>query len=301
MIALICSFSWYVVPGYLFATISSISVLCYIFPKSVTAQQIGSGGGGLAIGAFTFDWNTVVAFLGSPLPVPFFAIVNIFVGYVLIVYLVAPILYWGFNTYNAKNFPILSADLFSANGNTYDTGAIVNKHFELDIPAYKKLGRVNITMFFALSYGLGFANIASTLTHVALFYGRCIIISTYFANHLIGSCKTSKLLESFLFCREIYNRFRNAVKDGEDIHTRLMRKYEDIPNWWFHLMLVLTVVVSLALCIFMNDQVQLPWWGLIGACVLAFGFTLPVAIITATTNQAISCSFHCYIAITRSA
>ncbi|KAL5705509.1 oligopeptide transporter 4 [Ranunculus cassubicifolius] len=59
LIALICSFSWYIVPGYLFRTLTSISLLCYAFPKSVTFHQIGSGLEGLGIGSFTFDWATI--------------------------------------------------------------------------------------------------------------------------------------------------------------------------------------------------------------------------------------------------
>lgn len=50
-------------------------------------------------------------------------------------------------------------------------------------------------------------------------------------------------------------------------------------------MLASTLLVSLALCIFLNDQVQMPWWGLVFASAMAFFFTLPISIITATTNQ----------------
>lgn len=70
-----------------------------------------------------------------------------------------------------------------------------------------------------------------------------------------------------------------------DIHTKLMKKYEDIPNWWFYLMLVISFALSLALCIFMKDEVQMPWWGLVFAAGLALLFTLPISIIAATTNQ----------------
>lgn len=67
-----------------------------------------------------------------------------------------------------------------------------------------------------------------------------------------------------------------------------MRKYKSIPNWWFHVMLGVSLVLSLALCIFMEDEVQMPWWGLIFAAGLALLFTLPISVITATTNQAIN-------------
>ncbi|XP_030459049.2 oligopeptide transporter 4 [Syzygium oleosum] len=256
LIALICSFSWYVVPGYLFSTLTNISWICWAFSNSITAQQIGSGMRGLGLGALTLDWAAVASFLFSPLICPFFAIVNVFVGYTLIIYVVIPIAYWGFNVYSANRFAIFSSHLFTAQGERYNITAIVNDKFELDIPKYEEQGQIHLSMFFALSYGFGFATIASTLTHVAFFYGR-----------------------------EIYERYRASHKGKADIHTKLMRRYKDIPSWWFPLLLVVSLVVSLALCIFLNDQVQMPWWGLLFASALAFVFTLPISIITATTNQ----------------
>lgn len=89
----------------------------------------------------------------------------------------------------------------------------------------------------------------------------------------------------YVIYREIYDRFRVSYKEKEDIHTRLMRKYKDIPSWWFYILLAITFVVSLFLCIFLHKQVQMPWWGLLFASAIAFVFTLPVSIITATTNQ----------------
>lgn len=51
------------------------------------------------------------------------------------------------------------------------------------------------------------------------------------------------------------------------------------------MLLGVTLVVSLMVCIFLKDQVQMPWWALVLASAVAFGFTLPISIITATTNQ----------------
>ncbi|XP_047315163.1 oligopeptide transporter 4-like [Impatiens glandulifera] len=257
LIALICSFTWYTLPGYLFTTLSNISWVCWVFSKSVTAQQLGSGMRGLGLGAFTLDWSVVASFLFSPLICPFFAIVNVFFGFVLIVYIVIPVAYWGLNSYSAQTFPIFSSHLFTSGGQKYNISEIVNNKFEIDMVKYQDQGRIHLSMFFALTYGFGFATIASTITHVALFYGR-----------------------------EIYQRLRASIKvEKEDVHTRLMRKYKDIPSWWFHLLLGITFSVSLILCIFLKNEVQMPWWGLVFACLIAFFFTLPISIITATTNQ----------------
>lgn len=114
----------------------------------------------------------MASYIFSPLICPFFAIANVFVGYALIVYVVVPISYWGLNLYNAKTFPIYSADLFSAQGQKYNISLIVNDKFELDRAQYDQQGKIHLSIFFALAYGFGFATIASTLSHVALFYGR---------------------------------------------------------------------------------------------------------------------------------
>ncbi|XP_052164628.1 oligopeptide transporter 4-like [Oryza glaberrima] len=256
LIALACSFLWYAVPGYLFPTLTSVSWVCWIFSKSVTAQQLGSGMKGLGLGAFTLDWTAVSAFLYSPLISPFFATANILAGYVLLMYVVVPVSYWGLDLYNARRFPIFSSHLFTATGSTYDITAIVNDRFEIDMDGYHRMGRINMSTFFALSYGLGFATIAATVTHVALFHGK-----------------------------EIYRRFRASQRDKPDVHTRLMKSYRDVPSWWFYAMLALSMAVSLFLCTVLRSAVQLPWWGLLFACAMAFVFTLPISIITATTNQ----------------
>ncbi|KAL5988416.1 oligopeptide transporter 4 [Asimina triloba] len=256
VIALICSFSYYLLPGYLFPTLTSLSVLCWIFPKSVIAQQIGSGMNGLGIGSFTLDWTAIAAFMYSPLISPFFAIVNIYIGFLLILYVVMPICYWGLNLYDARTFPFFSSDLFTVTGQNYNITAIVNDKFEIDLPSYEAAGHIRLSLFFALTYGFSFATIAATLSHVFLFNGR-----------------------------EIWQRFRESYSGKEDIHTRLMRKYKDIPQWWFYVLLLVSFVVSIVMCTVLKEQVQLPWWGLFLACAMAFVFTLPISIITATTNQ----------------
>ncbi|XP_021776231.1 oligopeptide transporter 4-like [Chenopodium quinoa] len=255
LIALTCSFLWYAVPGYLFSTLTSISWVCWVFSRSVTAQQLGSGMKGLGLGAITLDWSAVASFLLSPLITPFFAIANVCVGYVLIIYIFMPIAYWGLDLYSARKFPIFSSHLFTAQGQIYNISAIVNDQFELDQTQYAKQGQIHMSTFFALTYGFGFATIAATLTHVGFFHGR-----------------------------EIYERYQASYKSKEDIHTKLMKNYKDIPAWWFYALLGLTITISFLLSIFLKDQVQIPWWALLFACGIAFIFTLPISIITATTN-----------------
>ncbi|PPR94023.1 hypothetical protein GOBAR_AA26633 [Gossypium barbadense] len=258
LLVLICSFAYYVLPGYLFTTLTSFSWVCWLAPKSVLVQQLGSGLNGLGIGSFGIDWATISSYLGSPLASPWFATANIAVGFFLVMYVMTPLTYW-FDVYKAKTFPIYSSELFKSNGESYDILSIVNPSFHLDKEVYGQNDRVHLSAFFAMTYGLGFATLTATLFHVLLFDGK-----------------------------ELWQQTKSAFGGNNkiDIHTRLMKKYKSVPTWWFTMILVLNLALILFTCEYYNESLQLPWWGVLLACAIALFFTLPIGIIAATTNQA---------------
>ncbi|CAK9277033.1 unnamed protein product [Sphagnum jensenii] len=255
LIALTCSYCYYVMPGYLFNMLTSLSWVCWAWPNSVTAQQLGSGLYGLGIGAIALDWSSVSSFLGSPMGTPFFAVLNVFLGFALITYVLTPAFYWG-NVYNARTFPIFSSDFFTSTGQTYNVSAVITENFQLDEPAYNAYGRLHISTFFAVTYGVGFAALAATISHVALFHGR-----------------------------EIWQRYKNTLSEKDDVHTRLMRAYKEVPQAYFVGLLISMIIISILGCEIFIDQLQLRWWGVLLACGIAFFFTLPLGVICATTNQ----------------
>lgn len=168
---MITGFAYYALPGYLFTVLTSFSWVCWISPKSILVQQLGSGLKGLGIGSLGFDWSTIASYLGSPLASPWFATANVALGFILVMYVITPIAYWH-NAYNAKNFPIFSSKLFTRSGSLYNISSIVDSRFHLDREAYARMGPVHLSTFFAMTYGLGFATLAATLMHVLLFNGR---------------------------------------------------------------------------------------------------------------------------------
>ncbi|GAQ89964.1 oligopeptide transporter [Klebsormidium nitens] len=254
LIAAFLSFIWYMVPGYVMTIMTSLSWICWAFKKSVTAQQVGSGLEGLGLGAFALDWATISAFLLSPLATPWFAIANVLVGFLLVTYVIVPIVYWN-NIYDAKNYPILSSRLFLKTGQPYVTSKILDSNLQVDYAKYAAYGKPHLTGFFAITYGVGFATLTATISHLLLWHGR-----------------------------DIYHRARSSLGERmPDIHTRLMQRYQDIPWIWFIILLVVTVGLSIVTCEVFG--LQLPWWGVLLATALAIFFTLPVGVIAATTNQ----------------
>ncbi|KAK1296881.1 Oligopeptide transporter 1 [Acorus calamus] len=172
LIAAASSFAYYIVPNYLFPSISALSFICWIWRDSITAQIIGSGRNGLGIGSFALDWTVISGFLGGPLEMPVFTLVNVMVGFILIVYIVTPITYWT-NSYNAKRFPIFSTGVYDQYGQQYNVSRIINeKKFEFDQTAYDNYSKIYLSSYNIYYYGVNFAVVMATLSHVALFHGR---------------------------------------------------------------------------------------------------------------------------------
>lgn len=150
--------------------LTSLSWICWVFPTSVLAQQLGSGLQGLGIAAIGLDWATVSSYIGSPLASPWFATANVAVGFVFIVYIITPITYWS-NLYNAKTFPIFSDGLFTSTGQEYNISDIINSNFNIDLERYERNGPLYLSTFFVMTYGIGFAALTATISHVIVFHG----------------------------------------------------------------------------------------------------------------------------------
>ncbi|KAL4628029.1 hypothetical protein ACB092_05G208600 [Castanea dentata] len=294
IVVLVTSFSYYIVPNYLFPSITALSFVCWIWKDSVTAQQIGSGLRGLGIGSFALDWSTVAGFLGSPLATPGFAIINIMAGFFIVLYIVIPIAYWT-NSYEAKRFPIYSSHVFNSNGGKYNVSVVLNDTtFQFNQDGYDGYSKINLSIFFVYAYGIGFAVLAATISHVALFHGRDLISLCLF----------------FSLCNQIWQQTKATYNNKfGDVHTRLMNKnYDPVPQWWFYILLIVVVGLAILTCEGFGGQLQLPYWGVLLAIVMALFFTLPIGVITATTNQVWSLEYNflsshslCLIIIVKSA
>ncbi|KAB2026910.1 hypothetical protein ES319_D06G253600v1 [Gossypium barbadense] len=172
LVVFISSLAYYIVPNYLFPSITALSFVCWIWKDSVTAQIIGAGRDGLGVGSFALDWSTVASFLQSPLATPAFAIINIMLGFVIVVYILTPIAYWT-NSYEARRFPIISSHVFTDDGEKYDVSRILNfTTYEFNQRGYDGYSKINLSVFFAYSYGLSFATLVATVSHVVFFHGR---------------------------------------------------------------------------------------------------------------------------------
>ncbi|KAG0255060.1 hypothetical protein DFQ27_006482 [Actinomortierella ambigua] len=245
------SFVWYWLPGFMFPTIGVISWICWIDPSNIVLSQL-TGSAGLGLGTIALDWSAINSYV-QPMVTPWFAQVNILVGFVLVVFVMVP---WAYYTdlWHSKNFPILSPALFKQDGSPYDKDRILDANRVFDRQKYLEYGPMRMDSFFALTYGVGFAALMATVVHVVLYHGKELVV-----------------------------RWRSAQHElKEDVHTRLMRAYPEVPNWWYGVLFAITISLTFVTCVVFK---YMPWWAVILALAIAIFFVLPVGIVTAVTNQ----------------
>ncbi|KAG0200728.1 hypothetical protein BGX28_006297 [Mortierella sp. GBA30] len=243
------SFLLYLFPAFIFPTAGVISWICWISPNNKLLAQL-TGSSGLGIGTISLDWGAISYYV-PPLVTPWFAQVNVLVGFILVVYVMVPWAYYT-NLWDSKLFPIVTPTLYQTNGSEYDVDVILSAGI-LDEIKYKDYGPLRMDSFFALTYGIGFAGLMATVVHVALYNGK-----------------------------EMIERWKSARSENEDIHARLMRVYPEVPGWWYLSLFLLSLALSLITCIVWK---YMPWWAVLLALAMAIFFVLPVGIVQAVTNQ----------------
>ncbi|GAA5800218.1 OPT family small oligopeptide transporter [Helicostylum pulchrum] len=248
-------FVYYWLPGYFFQILTVFSWACWIKPSNQILSQLTSGYNGLGMFAISFDWSTIVSFLGSPLVVPWWAVANIAVGAGIVSWIIVPALYYG-NVWNSQKFPIMTSTLFTRDGEIWNNTMVMNADKTLNQDAYNEYGPLYMTSFFAFTYGILFAGVTSILTHTFLFHRKDII-----------------------------QQFKATRGDDEDIHRKLMRVYPEVPNWWYLAIFFGSFAASFGVIYGWEEQIKLPWWGLILAVAIPVVFVLPIGIIQAVTNQ----------------
>jgi hypothetical protein len=226
----------------------------------------------------TFDWSQI-AYIGSPLVVPFWAAMNIVGGLVIVMWFIAPIMckivfhpkdtesltlvpdYT--NVMYSSFMPILSAAVFDNNGKPYDVSKILTQDFLFDEAAYKEYSRVFLPITYVLSYALQFAALAALITHTVCWHGKDIWMQWKRSLNEIRSEKQVYQAVPTSSDTDFSSRRSNSQTDqsgsaepglddlmgGEDVHNRLMRRYDDVSMLWY----LLTGASMLAIGIFVVE------------------------------------------------
>ncbi|VDB93475.1 unnamed protein product [Peniophora sp. CBMAI 1063] len=250
------SFVWYFIPGYLFTALSYFNWPCWIAPENIVVNSLFGTVSGLGMGLLTFDWSQIT-FFNSPLVVPFWAQLNVFVAFVIMIWFVAPIM-WAKNVWHAQFMPISGAATYDNTGNYYNASAILTNNL-FDEVKYQQYSPMFMPIVSALTWGCSFAVFGGLIVHTFLWYRK-----------------------------DLARQFRSTLRNVPDVHSRLMANYSEVPRWWYGAL----GVIAFALGIVGNEVAHtgLPVWAYIVGVLVGIIFILPMGILNAVSNQLIDLS-----------
>lgn len=247
-----CTFCWEWVPQVFAQFLQLFMFVCWIRPNNVIVNQLFGGNSGLGLLPISFDWNIISGFLLSPLPTPAFAIANVAAGLFIMILGIVGLAYAGPEYY--RYLPLSANQNFDRWAQPYNTSRILTPDYTINMTAYKEYSPIILGPAFSLSYGMGFAGLVSTVTHIALFYGP-----------------------------DVWNRARDSRYEEPDIHLKLMRKYKEAPEWWF--LAIFAVSFAFGMVASQVWPTHLPWWAYIICILIGAVFFVPIGMIQAITNQ----------------
>ncbi|KAL1713447.1 OPT oligopeptide transporter protein-domain-containing protein [Schizophyllum commune] len=277
------AFVWYFFPGYLFEALSVFTWVCWIAPNNVKVNQLFGYHSGLGFSILTFDWSQI-AYIGSPLATPCkqpcamqlpsyagltqlskgWAQANVIIGFLFFFWFLTPILYSSLtstliqytNAFYAQYMPVSSRIAYDNTGSEYNLTRILTVAATIDVDAYHMYSPLYLSITFVMCYGLSFLAISATLTHAAIHFYKPIMIN-----------------------------LKRSLREQPDIHARLMSRYQQVPEWHYIAIFVVTFIFA-CVCIEVWPS-GMTIWALLVALIISLIYLVPIGMIQAVTNRQI--------------
>ncbi|KAH8894599.1 oligopeptide transporter 2 [Thozetella sp. PMI_491] len=259
MLAFLAMFLWYWIPNTLFTALHAFNWMTWIAPDNFSLGMITGFYGGMGFNPIaTFDWN--VSGTGH-LVTPWWSAIQQYSARVLSGLIIIG-MYWT-NYAWAAYTPINSNEAFNNQGGIYNATIISDGNGGVNIEAYKQYGPPYFSGANVFGQGAWFAWYPLTLTYVTIKYWDSLK-------------KSGKEMWKSI-------RHRTSIWEGNtDAHTRMMMAYKEVPDWWFFL--VLLVSMGFGIAALQNWPTHTPWWVVITVIVLSGVFLIPSAILYAGAN-----------------
>lgn len=138
---------------------------------------------------------------------------------------------WYGNGWNTGYMPINSNYAFDNTGSSFNVSKILNADNDFDNEKYQAYSQPWMSAGYIVSFLWYFALYSATATYVAIYHRHEIAVGF---RGLIKSIKRS-------FSKNKHQE--DDVDDlSEDIHYRLMKKYPEVPEWQYLIVLLISLV-----------------------------------------------------------
>ncbi|KAK9455935.1 OPT oligopeptide transporter protein-domain-containing protein [Dipodascopsis uninucleata] len=265
-ICLVTSFIYFFIPDVLFSALSTFNWITWIAPKNKVLAIVSGSILGIGINPITsFDWAVIN--YSYPLSKPFFAICNQYVG-ALFGGLLMLAMYWRNYMYTG-HLPINASTMYDNKGVRYNLTAVVNADNRLNVEQYRKYSPPYMSIGNLIRTGSGFAIYTLSFTFTLLQDWRLL------RDSCIGFWKSLKSRKS-----------TSTYEEFQDPMSVAIRKYEEVPDWWFIILLVLSLVFGIILLA--AYPLGVPVWLVLAVLGVSFVLLLPSAIIYSVTGYQVA-------------
>ncbi|KAJ7581065.1 OPT oligopeptide transporter [Mycena floridula] len=264
-------FFWEWIPQYAFPLLTAVSIICLVdngrhdFVRNLFGA--GSSNEGIGLLSFGFSWTLITQ--GNPLVWPWQTQLNSYIG-MAIGYVVLTACYYG-NVFNGRDLEFMSTSLFGTDGEIYNQSAVIGPDYKLNQAALEVIGLPRYTSTYAISQLAYNLSLGSAITYILVWHWkeiRAAFVDISFKD-LIGSGTNDTI---------------------DDPHYEVMKKYKEVPGWWYGLVFALSLAVGIA-CSYGGGTVLLPAWSIIVFTIFSFFMAMVLGFISATTGFTISIKY----------
>ncbi|KAI0088413.1 OPT oligopeptide transporter [Irpex rosettiformis] len=261
-------FFWEWIPQYPFPLLTAISIICladngrHTFVRNLFGA--GSSNEGIGLLSFSTSWTLITQ--GNPLVWPLQTQVNSFIGMAL-GYIVLTTAYYS-NTFNARDLVFMSNSLFASDESTYNQTAILTPDNSLDQAKLESVGLPRFTATFTVSQMCYNFSMGAAIVHVFLWHWK----------DLKAAFGGMRFLKS------------STDQDISDVHYQEMKKYREVPHWWYLTLFVISLGVGIG-CSYAAPQPLMPWWSILLFTAISAVIAVCLGFIAATTGFQISIKY----------
>lgn len=257
------TFCWYWIPDFLFPALSYFNWMTWIKPSNVVLAAITGGIGGLALNPIsTFD-TTIITFAGQV--TPFFSSTNQMIGQLIGFF--AIIIIWWNNVRWTAYIPINTNGLYDNTGQPYNITRVLNADNLIDEEAYKQYSPPYYSAANLVIYGAFFMIYPAMIVYAILHYHKII-------------------RHSF---KQMWYALRNPMRGLKNFHdpfSRAISVHKEVPEWWFMVVMLLSIVLSIVL-VEKFPHTNTPVWSIFLAVGINLVFIVPFGLLYAITNTTI--------------
>lgn len=249
-------------PDYIFGALSLFNWTTWIAPNNFNLAVVTGTVSGLGLNPVpTFDWNIIG--YNYPLSTPFFSQANQVAGVVLAFFAILGVYYLNYKW--SGYLPVNSNSVFDNTGTRYNVTKVLTGGL-LDKEKYMKYSPPYYTAANLVLYGAFFA------IYPFLFLYTCIT-------------EWKSVKSALLEMKGLFTSFRKLnFESFKDPHSRMMAKYKETPDWWFFVILAVSLM-CLILCVKLYP-VKTPVWGIFFTIGINLVFLIPITIIYSVTGFA---------------